>query len=374
MTERQYLWGARGTAAATIAARLRFENLSHSYDRVPVIHDVSLDIEPGEIIGLLGVSGCGKTTLLRIVAGVERQTFGRVLINEQEIAGPQRFLPPEQRGIGLIFQDYALFPHLTILDNVMFGLAELSRLDAEREARASLRRVGLEYSAFSYPHMLSGGEQQRVALARAIAPRPSVVMMDEPFSGLDRRMRDDIRNETLAILRETRATCILVTHDPEEAIRLADRIALMRSGRLVQVGSPRELYRNPIDLFVARFFSEFNKIRGEFKADAIVTPIGNFKNPFSGVLTGCKFDVCIRPQGVLLSGNKGKYRGRILHRRFLGDVDLAEVAVASLEIPLISYIPANFSLLPGEEVAVTFDPCHVLIFPVSGDGSVEALS
>lgn len=360
-------WGQRGTAAATIAARLTFEQISHVYDETPVIQDFSLDIAPGEIIGLLGASGCGKTTLLRIAAGIERQSAGRVLINEREIAGPQRFLPPEQRGVGLMFQDYALFPHLTILDNVCFGLTKLDGRQAEREAHAALRRVGLDHYASAYPHMLSGGEQQRVALARAIAPRPSVLMMDEPFSGLDRRLRDNVRDETLAVLRETRATCIIVTHDPEEAMRLADRVALMRAGRLVQVGTPRELYQHPADLFTARFFSEFNEIAGEYTSDAVLTPVGRFAA--SGFARGEKVDVCIRPQGVLLNAAGAGIAGRVLRRRFLGDVDLLDVIVEDIEIPLISRIPAGQQLPVGEEVAVSFDPNHVLIFPAaSADG------
>ena len=215
---------------------------------------------------LLGPSGSGKTTLLRIAAGIEPQTLGRVLLNDREIAGPSVFLPPEQRSIGLVFQDFALFPHLTILDNVRFGLTALSREEARREAHIALSRVGLEHHANSFPHVLSGGEQQRVALARALAPRPAVLLMDEPFSGLDSRLKDTVRAETLAILRESRATAIVVTHDAEEAMRLGDRIALLKSGRLVQAGRAEELYLKPADLFVAGFFSELNvfesRVRG----------------------------------------------------------------------------------------------------------------
>ena len=191
---------------------------------------------------LLGPSGSGKTTLLRIAAGIEPQTAGRVLLNDREIAGPSVFLPPEKRSIGLVFQDFALFPHLTILDNVRFGLTALSREEARREAHIALSRVGLEHHAQSFPHVLSGGEQQRVALARALAPRPAVLLMDEPFSGLDSRLKDCVRAETLAILRESRATAIVVTHDAEEAMRIGDRIALLKSGRLVQAGRAEELY------------------------------------------------------------------------------------------------------------------------------------
>jgi iron(III) transport system ATP-binding protein len=198
----------RGKAVVTFAARLTFDDVSRRYGATLALDHVTLDIAPGEILCLLGPSGCGKSTLLRIAAGVERPSAGRVLLDEQEVAGPERFVPPEKRGVGLMFQDFALFPHLSILDNVAFGLKSLTRREAKAEARAALERVGLAHYAGEYPHILSGGEQQRVALARAIAPRPSVLLMDEPFSGLDPRLREKMREETLAILHETHATSI----------------------------------------------------------------------------------------------------------------------------------------------------------------------
>src|SRR5690242_20086835 len=182
-----------GRAAATIAARLTFEAVERRYQSTAALAGFSLDIAPAEVVCLLGPSGSGKTTLLRIAAGIERPTDGRVLINDQEVAGPARFVPPEKRNVGLMFQDFALFPHLSILDNVAFGLKSIPREDAHREALAALARVGLERYAGDYPHILSGGEQQRVALARAIVPRPAVMLMDEPFSGLDVQDRKSTR-------------------------------------------------------------------------------------------------------------------------------------------------------------------------------------
>ena len=229
----------RGRAAATFAARVTFEAVERRYGETYALRDFSLDVAPGEVVCLLGPSGCGKTTLLRVAAGIEKPSAGRILINEHEIAGPNRFVPPEQRGVGLMFQDFALFPHLTILENVAFGLKALPHAEARREAYLLLSRVGLERYAHDYPHILSGGQQQRVALARAIVPRPAVMLMDEPFSGLDVQLRESMQEETLALLRETRATSVIVTHHPEEAMRLADRIAVMRRGRLVQAAAPR---------------------------------------------------------------------------------------------------------------------------------------
>ena len=232
-------------AAATIAARLTFEGVSRRYGDSYALKDFSLDVAPGEVVCLLGPSGCGKSTLLRVAAGLERPSEGRILINGQEVSGPKAFVPPEKRGVGLMFQDFALFPHLTIVDNVAFGLKALPKADAVREALNMLVRVGLEDYAEAYPHILSGGQQQRVALARAIVPRPSVMLMDEPFSGLDVQLREAMQEETLTLLRETRATSMIVTHHPEEALRLGDRIAVMRKGRIVQVGKAEELYNNP---------------------------------------------------------------------------------------------------------------------------------
>ena len=197
-----------------------------------------------------------------------------MLINGHEVAGPSRFVPPEERGVGLMFQDFALFPHLTILGNVAFGLKALPKAEARREALAALKRVGLANLADDYPHILSGGQQQRVALARAIVPRPAVMLMDEPFSGLDVQLREAMQEETLALLRETRATSVIVTHHPEEAMRIGDRIAVMRAGRLVQAGNAEELYHQPADLFVARLFSEINEIGYRVGGGGIDTPIG----------------------------------------------------------------------------------------------------
>src|SRR3954466_10731801 len=287
--------GARVTAGVSFAAKLAFENIGHSFGPdAETLNDVTLTAEPGEVLCLLGPSGSGKTTLLRIAAGIEIQRTGKVLLNDREIAGPSVFLPPEQRSIGLVFQDFALFPHLSILDNVRFGLTALSREEARREAMISLERVGLADYASSYPHILSGGEQQRVALARALAPRPAVLLMDEPFSGLDSRLKDSVRAETLAILRQSRATAIVVTHDAEEAMRMGDRIALLRDGALKQSGRAEELYLKPVDLFVAGFFSELNVFATHAQNGVADTPVGKVATLAAD---GAPLDVAIRTSG-----------------------------------------------------------------------------
>jgi iron(III) transport system ATP-binding protein len=354
----------RPRTPATFAARLTFEHVTHSYDTVVSLAGIDLEVAPGEILCLLGPSGCGKTTLLRLAAGLEQPTGGRILINGQDVTAGPTALPPESRGVGLMFQDFALFPHLTNLANVMFGLRDLRRADAEREARLALDRVGLLAHAEAYPHMLSGGEQQRVALARAVAPRPSVLLMDEPFSGLDRRLRDDVREDTLAVLRESHVTCIAVTHDPEEALRMADRIALMRAGRLVQAGEPETLYRRPADLFAARYFCELNEIAGRVAGGVVHTPVGAFAAP--GLAEASEAVVAIRPQGVALAPAGAGVPGRLESRRFLGETDLLELAVEGLEAPLRARVRRSTDYPLRSEVAVAIDASEVLVFAAPG--------
>jgi len=356
-------WGQRGTAGASIPAQLSFEHVVQSYGKLKALDGVSLTIQPGELICLLGHSGCGKTTLLRVAAGVETPVAGRVLMDGLEVSGPLAFVPPEERGIGLMFQDYALFPHMTILQNVTFGLKDLPAREAEVSARRALARVGLDRYADDYPHMLSGGEQQRVALARSIAPRPGVLLMDEPFSNLDRRMRDAIRDETVAILRETGATTIVVTHDPEEAMRIADRIVLMRSGAIVQEGTAEELYLRPVDLFAARFFCDFNEVEGVVRNGQISTPVGVFG---AGDLPeGTNAVACIRPQGIRLTASGFCLPGRIVSRRFLGEVSLVQVVVEGLDRPLQARVRQALDFGVGQDVGIDIDQQEVLVFAAS---------
>lgn len=382
-----------GRARATFAARVEFDHVGRTFGSVKALDDVSLVIEPGEVVCLLGPSGCGKTTLLRIASGIERPTKGRVLINGREVAGPDAFVEPEERNVGLMFQDFALFPHLTILENVTFGLHQMPYHEARREAVAVLERVGLQDFANTYPHTLSGGQQQRVALARAIVPRPAVVLMDEPFSGLDVQLRDAMQEETLKLLKETRATCMIVTHHPEEAMRLGDRIAVMNNGRMIQVGKAEDLYHHPAALFVARLFSEINEIRYPVVNDVISTPLGSF--PIEGGAqnevdasdraasasdkAGCSASqsrpirhavLCIRERGIALfppdePAHDGvrRFPGRILDVKFLGDLANVKVGVQGFEEPLSVRVAESPSLIKGAEVQVDIDADRVLVFP-----------
>jgi iron(III) transport system ATP-binding protein len=359
---------ANGTprrAAATFAASLSFESVGHRYGDALALDDVSLAIAPGEVVCLLGPSGCGKTTLLRLAAGIERPTSGRVLINEQEVAGPSRFVPPEQRSVGLMFQDFALFPHLTLLQNVAFGLKALPRKEAEREARAMLTRVRLAHLSEAYPHTLSGGQQQRVALARALVPRPAVILMDEPFSGLDVQLSDNMQEETLALLRETRATAVIVTHHPEEAMRLADRIAVLRRGRIVQTGTAEDLYDHPSELFVARLFSEINEIAYRAHGGAIDTPLGRVPAP--GIAEGEMAILGLRERGIRVREPGQGLPGRILHAKFLGDIALLEVGVQGFDAPLRVRTHEGRGRPRGSEVGIEVDLSRALVFPPSAE-------
>ncbi len=354
-------WGARGTAAATIAGCLTFEHVSRYFSNDPAVHNFNLNIDPGEIICLLGPSGCGKSTLLRMAAGIDRPTNGRILLNNRELSGPSTFVPPEKRNIGLMFQDFALFPHLTILDNVAFGLKSLGAAEAKKEARTSLDRVGLLRYAEDYPHILSGGQQQRVALARAIAPRPSVLLMDEPFSGLDARLRESMREETLAILHETRATCIVVTHQSEEAMRMGDRIVVMKDGQMVQAGSAEALYSQPANLFVARMFSDINEIDCVVKKGSVDTPLGVF--PAGTLSDNEKAILCVRQNAITLVEPESKFNGRIVRRKFLGDKALLEVVVDGLDAPLLVQMKQTDICNDKKEVGIELDEGSILLFP-----------
>jgi len=355
----------RGRARVTFAARLTFEDVSKRYGESLALDHVSLDLAPGEVLCLLGPSGCGKTTLLRIAAGVERPTSGRVLLDGQEVGGPDRFVPPEKRGVGLMFQDFALFPHLTILQNVAFGLRSLTRAEANAEALAALARVGLARYANEYPHILSGGEQQRVALARAIAPRPAVLLMDEPFSGLDPRLREKIREETLAILHETRATCIVVTHDAEEAMRMGDRVALLRAGHVVQTGRALDLYRAPKDILAARTFSDLNEVPAHIENGSARTVLGSFAA--GNLADGEDAIVCVRQRGGRLLAPGEGILARVLDLRFLGDVALVEMAVQGLDAPLFARVRESDAPEVGSEIGIGVDEGAVLVFEENGN-------
>lgn len=367
---RRTRWGTPNTAGVSIPHELSFDRLCHQIGDIKILRDISLVAKTGSVTCLLGPSGSGKTTLLRIAAGMERQTTGCVLMDGQEICGPSRFVEPERRGIGLVFQDYALFPHLNIIDNVMFGLSHLKRDAKQAQALKMLGRVGLDDRASDFPHNLSGGEQQRVALARALAPRPGVLLMDEPFSGLDSRLRDTMREETLAILRETRATSIIVTHDPEEALRMGEQIALLHHGRLEQVGSGRDLYFKPQTLFTAGFFSELNYFDGIVKNGSVDTPLGRLKAKH--LADGTASTSAIRVSSIEVRDAAKTIRGvlgRVLSTQFTGDHDHLRIGISGADQAIRARVKAgslSSQVLSGSvEVRITPAKEGSFTFPAS---------
>jgi iron(III) transport system ATP-binding protein len=349
--------------SADRAPALELEHLSQVFSAVRAVDDVSFAIRPGEIIALLGHSGSGKSTLLRLVAGLDLPASGRILIDGEEVTGPSRFVPPEKRGVGMMFQDYALFPHLTVLQNLAFGITGLPKGEAESRAREALERIGLTARGNDYPHRLSGGEQQRVALARALLPQPRILVMDEPFSNLDRRTRDLIRAETNLILRASGTTAILVTHDPDDAMRMADRIMLMEAGRIVQSGTAEEIHRNPSSLLAAGFFSDFNEVVGVCRDGRASTVLGSFAA--NGMAEGSTVTVCIAPYDLRITGapSAGDASGRILSRSFVGDSLLLLLAVDGLDQPLQARVAPDADAEVGQTVGIDVAARDALVFP-----------
>ncbi|ACA20149.1 ABC transporter related [Methylobacterium sp. 4-46] len=344
---------------------LAAEDIACRFGRVQALDGVSLDVRPGEVMALLGDSGCGKSTLLRIVAGLEAPSRGRILLDGRLVAGPGVAVPPEARGVGLMFQDYALFPHLTVAENIRFGLA--GRPAAARAVADSLlEQVGLSARAESYPQTLSGGEQQRVALVRALAPGPRLLLLDEPFSNLDRRMRDRVREDTVALLRRTGTTALLVTHDPEEALAVASRIALMRAGRVVQVATGEALYRRPASLFAARFLADATEIPVRIRAGAAETPLGRLPAP--GLPDGAAARVCLRPEALRVGPPGTGLPAQVVRRVFLGASALLHLAVAGLAEPLRVRLPGAEPYGaepygPGDAVGLALHEEAVLVLP-----------
>jgi len=352
-------------------AKLELRGVQHRYDDVVAVERLDLTVEAGEVVCLLGPSGCGKTTALRVAAGLEPVAEGEVLLDGRVVSAPGRHVAPEKRNVGLVFQDYALFPHLSIAENIAFGLERLAAGERAERIAAVLKRVGLAGYAESYPHELSGGQQQRIALARALAPDPAIVLMDEPFSGLDARLRDRVRDKTLHVLKQSGAACLMVTHDAEEAMYMADRIAVMREGRLIQVGTPEELYCSPADAFVAAFFGEVNHIYSAVANGAVETPIGNLRA--DGFRDGEAVDVVIRPEAIQLHpadrASYGPGYAKVLAARMLGRTSLVHLCTCKTtgeDLHLHARLPGRY--LPQEDSiqSVVLDRSQAFVFPAEG--------
>jgi iron(III) transport system ATP-binding protein len=297
---------------------LSINNLSITYPNAlqPALQEVSLDVNKGELVAIIGESGCGKTTLLRLIAGLEVPQKGSISIGNRVVASPSEWIKPEKRKIGMVFQDYALFPHLNVAENVRFGLTG-DKIEQRQRIGEVLELVGLTGYEKRYPHQLSGGQQQRVAIARALAPRPELLLLDEPFSNLDELLKDQVRDELFDLLDTLDITTLFVTHDTRDTLATADKIAVLKNGILQQYGHPRELYYKPENEYVAIFLGKAN-ILSVTDGAVLQSPVGDFVKPM--YINFPVKHICIRPENIVISTSKNeKGRGVVKKMRFFGD-------------------------------------------------------
>ncbi len=343
-------------------------DVRHGYDRHPVLHGVSFALEAGAIGCLLGPSGCGKTTVLRCIAGFERVSDGEIRINGAVVSTPGRTVPPERRRIGIVFQDYALFPHLTVARNIAFGLRKLAARQRSERVAELLGITGLVAYADHYPHQLSGGQQQRVALARALAPRPDLLLLDEPFSNLDVELRERLSVEVRDILKQQQLTAILVTHDQNEAFNIADDVGIVAEGRIVQWASPYEMYHRPANRFVADFVGQGVFLPGTVLGpDRIQLELGALRAAHGGPWPqGMVVDVLLRPDDVL-HDDRSAMHARVVHKAFRGAQFLY-----TLQTPggakLMSLVPSHHDHAIGENIGIRLEVDHVVAFARGAPG------
>ncbi|MGH8764010.1 MAG: ABC transporter ATP-binding protein [Nitrosospira sp.] len=348
---------------------LELRNIQHAYGKQVVVNDLSLTLKKGEIGCLLGPSGCGKTTVLRCIAGFEPISAGEILLNGAAVSNAGFCLPPEQRHIGMVFQDYALFPHLTVVDNIAFGLHRMQKRERALRVAELMQTVGLADAAAKYPHELSGGQQQRVALARALAPRPELLLLDEPFSNLDVSLRGRLSLEVRDILKSQNATAILVTHDQDEAFAIADEIGVMHRGEIQQWDTAYNLYHRPANRFVANFIGQ-----GVFLSGKMLDP--RHVEIELGVLAGdiphqcmpdCQLcregnlvDVLIRPDDIV-HDDGSPVQAEVVHKTFRGADILYTLRLPSGGIAL-SLVPSHHNHALGEKIGIRLEADHVVAF------------
>jgi iron(III) transport system ATP-binding protein len=327
--------------------------ISKAFDGSGAVDNATISVGRGEALALLGPSGCGKTTLLRILAGLETADGGVVSVDGSVLTGPGVFVPPEERRIGMVFHDWALFPHMTVAKNVAFGLTR-REIDGGRVSEV-LEMVGLADLVDRYPDELSGGQAQRVALARALAPRPRVLLFDEPFSSLDRELRVQVRSDVAALMRQVGMTSIFVTHDQEEAFILGTRVAVMRHGRIVQTGEPSEVYEYPVSPWVATFVGEANVFGGEAANGTMASPVGLL--PLAEEINGA-CEAVVRPEHLLLGNGDD---GVVSAVEFYGHDSSYQVAVNGTSLLVRGIAAPRFR--PGDKVSVTYSGPRVMVFP-----------
>ena len=341
---------------------LELENVVRRFGARSAVNGLSLRLAKGSIGCLLGPSGCGKTTALRCIAGFEPVDEGVIRAHGRVLASPDFHAAPERRQIGMVFQDYALFPHLTVLDNVAFGLHRMDRGQRSRRAEEILETVGLAEYRTHFPHQLSGGQQQRVALARALAPEPAIVLLDEPFSSLDVELRERLGLEVRSVLKKLNATALLVTHDQQEAFAVADIVGVMRDGQLEQWDSPYQLYHRPATRFVADFIGPGVFIPGEVvAAGSVQTELGVMRANGSGNWqAGSQVDLLLRPDDVIHDDNSS-LRAEVCQRAFRGAEFLYTLRLAS-GVQLLSLVPSHHDHAVGERIGIRIEPDHVVAF------------
>jgi iron(III) transport system ATP-binding protein len=325
------------------------EKVSRTFAGNIAVNAVDLELEPGKITSLIGHSGSGKTTLLRLFAGMERPDSGRILSGAAELSGPTKHVPIEKRKIGLVFQDFALFPHLSVRENVSFGLQHLKSDDRKQCAEQWIERLGLAHRIEAYPHQLSGGEQQRTAIARALAPEPVAILMDEPFSGLDPAMRDQVRDAALEAVRSAGIPSLLVTHDAKEAMVHSDKIAIIDRGEIVQSGAPEMLYKNPVSEIAAKALGPVHRVRR-----------ASLPEDWQKLISARADLVAYRPEALQVSAGTGY---RVVRNRLAGAVSEIELAGAGDE-PLFAVCQLGSSVQTGDDVSVTINPS--LFFDFAG--------
>ena len=346
---------------------LILDNITCRYDQTPVFHQLSLSVNEGSIACLLGPSGCGKTTALRAIAGFEAIHAGRILLDGRLLSSPDLCLAPEKRQVGMVFQDYALFPHLNISDNIAFGLQHLPRDERRQQVERMLRLIRMEDRGQAWPHQLSGGQQQRVALARALAPNPRLLLLDEPFSNLDTELRRSLSLEVRDILKRNGTTAVLVTHDQSEAFNVADVIGVMDQGTLLQWGTAREIYQRPATPFVAAFVSQGQLIAGMLhESGQVSTPLGmvTLDEAPEHIVAGSAVDLLLRPWNVV-HDPAGTCHARILSQQFHGaftQTSLQFAPEAAAPLCLLSHDPVLADLPLGAEVELSILPRHLQVF------------
>jgi iron(III) transport system ATP-binding protein len=342
---------------------LEIDRLECRYDDEIVIRDLSLRVRENTIACLLGPSGCGKTTVLKAVAGFIPVTGGEIRLRGKTVSRPGMSLPPEKRRVGMVFQDYALFPHMPVIDNVTFGLRGYSRNKRRDTARRMLQTVGLAGYDQRYPHELSGGQQQRVALARALAPRPDCILLDEPLSSLDVELRERLGTEVRDILKDQGISALMVTHDQSEAFAMGDQVGVMRDGHILQWDTPYTIYHEPADRFVADFIGQGRLLRGRLhEKDAIETDAGMIRGNRAFVWPlGSEVDVLLRPDDVVPDPDSA-LRGTVTHKAFKGAEIMYRVRLGN-GCELLSLFPSHLNYQVGDQVGVRIEAEHVVAFP-----------